>query len=918
MNGCSASDEVIVTVNNPIVDAGSDVTIIKGDSVLLEGSSNGVLNWVVGIDTINTSSVKVSPQVTSIYTLYTIDNANCSAVDYVNVSVITCNLVAYKTTKNVTIYNGYDGYISIDSVINGFKPYSFIWNNGLKLPVLNNVKAGNYSVTITDMFGCKLIENFVISQPAEDTVCHMKVAVNKTDVSNTGGNDGTIFINATDGTKPYQYSWSNGLNKSVSYNLSAGVYYITVTDSKNCKFVKMVEINEPKCNVDFDYTINDTLNNVVFNSISIEGTPTSYYWTMGDGKYSTVINPTKHYNSSGYYNVCLTTYDSITKCKTNVCKDIVIGSGICNAAFDYIVNDSLNTISITDKSFSNTTSRYWTVSNIHVSTVLNPEFKFNNPGMYDVKLTIFDTTTGCYSTKDKQIKVGLPNCISDFSYVSDPANNKVLFINNSKGLIDNKFWNFGDGSFSNLDNEEKTFNKAGEYNVCLTVGDTLFGCMNVVCKNVQVGEIACNVDFDVYVDSLANTAYFNAKTIGSISNYYWEFGDGSTASEISPIKVYKVAGYYNVKLNVYNNDNNCFANAKKLIVISNTLNDCKADFIYTASDESNEILFKDISVGANTNKWMWNYGDGTTSSGQNTTKVYYTSGYKNVCLNITDSTGCKSFICKEVIVNTKTSNGCKAEFNYIVENNDVYFTDLSNGNIVDWKWVFGDGETSSISSPVKSFNDTGFYNVTLTIKAQNGCSKTAMKIININSEEQMKAGFGYVVDTLNKKENSHPVDFVGASFGDPAIISWNFGDEVVDSTTLTPTHEYADTGFYNVCLTISSLKLNQTNTYCDDVHVKGIIDAIKEIKTDNATIINVYPNPFKSHTNLAFQLNEKAKVSIEVYDMLGNKIITLFEGEKTIGKHNIIWSPSSDINGIYFVRFTTNNDQSIKKIIINK
>ncbi len=65
-----------------------------------------------------------------------------------------------------------------------------------------------------------------------------------------------------------------------------------------------------------------------------------------------------------------------------------------------------------------------------------------------------------------------------------------------------------------------------------------------------------------------------------------------------------------------------------------------------------------------------------------------------------------------------------------------------------------------------------------------------------------------------------------------------------------------------------------------------------------------YPNPFTTHTTLTYRLPERADVRLEVYDMLGRRITTLFEGTALPGTHTTTWDASATVPGAYVARLT--------------
>ncbi len=77
-----------------------------------------------------------------------------------------------------------------------------------------------------------------------------------------------------------------------------------------------------------------------------------------------------------------------------------------------------------------------------------------------------------------------------------------------------------------------------------------------------------------------------------------------------------------------------------------------------------------------------------------------------------------------------------------------------------------------------------------------------------------------------------------------------------------------------------------------------------------------YPNPFSSITNISYTLSKPAHVELSVYNMLGQKIATLFDGEMSAGTHSDRWDAQNVPSGIYFLKINVGNNSIIKKALV--
>lgn len=195
----------------------------------------GVVNWSNG-QTGNT----VSGLAPGNYSVSLTDANGCPVIETFIISPGGCTLTASYTVTNVSCHGGNNGTISLD-LSNEADPVAFQWSNGQtgSAPVLQNLSAGTYSVTLTDQNSCTaIIENMVVNQPlpvsSELTITHE---------STPGAKDGTASISVQGGTGSYVINWSNGTSGASVSNLTPGEYSVTVTDSNGCTQSQVFVIN---------------------------------------------------------------------------------------------------------------------------------------------------------------------------------------------------------------------------------------------------------------------------------------------------------------------------------------------------------------------------------------------------------------------------------------------------------------------------------------------------------------------------------------------------------------------------------------------------------------------------------------------------------------------------------------------------
>jgi len=157
--------------------------------------------------------------------------------------VITEPIVLTTNQTNVNCNGGNDGTATVTAT-GGTAPYTYSWNTAAVQTnaTVSNLKAGTYTVTITDANGFETTASVTISEPTK-----LEVAVTPIDVSCNTGIDGTATVTVNGGTAPYMYSWDNGItsNTNEATDLSAGTYEVTVTDANGCIITETFTIKEP-------------------------------------------------------------------------------------------------------------------------------------------------------------------------------------------------------------------------------------------------------------------------------------------------------------------------------------------------------------------------------------------------------------------------------------------------------------------------------------------------------------------------------------------------------------------------------------------------------------------------------------------------------------------------------------------------
>ncbi len=156
----------------------------------------------------------------------------------INNHVPASMIQVYDSVNMVKCFGQKTGSIYLNTV-GDYPPFSYLWNNGSIAKNRPSVKAGTYTVTVTDAMGNTVSKTIVVTQPPK-----LLSTVTKTNIKCGGKSTGKITLNITGGTPPYFVIWSTGDTGTYIDSLIAGVYTATITDANGCMLIKTVTLTE--------------------------------------------------------------------------------------------------------------------------------------------------------------------------------------------------------------------------------------------------------------------------------------------------------------------------------------------------------------------------------------------------------------------------------------------------------------------------------------------------------------------------------------------------------------------------------------------------------------------------------------------------------------------------------------------------
>lgn len=768
--GCTATDNLLITVNPlPIVNAGPDTTACDQPNPFQLSYSPPGGTWTGS----NVTSTGIfTPNGTGTFTLtYTFTNANgCTNSDTRVVTIIS------PTQPDA----GPDFAVCIDApnVTLSPAPAGGTWSGSFTTPagIFNPTVAGSFDLVYTLGSGACLLRDTLIA------------LVNPLPVVNAG-NDFSICIDAgiqnLSGT-PSGGTWTGtGItNPSGEFTPSAAgpgnkTLTYSFTDPNGCSNSDnaIITVNPlPVVNAGND----TTLCNQPF-PIQFTATPSGGTWTGTGITSSGLFTP----NSTGSFNLTYTFTNANSCTNSDIRVVTVVNPTQADAGPDLEACIDAPDVQLNGTPVSGT----WTGSFVNSSGLFNP----TNAGTFP--LVISNGAGNCLTRDTMLFNVHpLPavNVGTDAEFC--PSENAVNF----SGSPANGIWSGNGITDVTLGTFDPGTAPAGTHTIVYTYTNPVTGCINrdTLLAIVHPMPVA-NFTYNPITCIGTNELFTNTSTLANQNN--WSFGDGNTASLVSPTHSYSSAGFFDVELVVITSFG-CLDSITHQIEVRIPP---VADFSLTPDSACGpmQVNFTDLSLGQSLT-YNWDYGNGQSSTGavpvsqtypaSSTSDTSYTItlSLTNFCGSSTHSKAITVMPSPTAVFGTLTDIGC-TPLDLDIVNNSFGLPDT-------YEWNFGDGSTSTDSAATLQHTFyTGTEDTTYTIQliVSNECGSDTIQHQITVLPPQVNAFFnidnpsGCVPHTINLTQFSQ-----GASFS-----SWDFGDGNL-STVYNPSHTFTTPGTYVVSL----------------------------------------------------------------------------------------------------------------------
>jgi len=583
--------------------------------------------------------------------------------------------------------------------------------------------------------------------------------------------------------------------------------------------VPVVELLADCSSVGFDAT----------GSTDADGNGLSFRWHFGDGRQSPEAAVVHRYDQPGTYQAVLEVIDDSGQTAHGALARMPVtvnAAPIAQAGDDRLAapGQLLSFDGTGSRDVDGAIAQYlWDFGDGSTGEGVAPTHAFERPGTYRVTLTVRDGAAApCDFGLDRlDVRVNA-------APVAVPGESRTLAIGESTvldgsrsfdtdGQILSYTWDLGDGTTATTPTVEHAYRQPGRYDVSLSVRDDADAINSVATERTTIvvnGPPVAEAGTDRRA-AIAEVVEFDASGSvdpdGRITEYQWDFGDGHVGAGPRVAYAFTEAGRYQVKLNVRDDSASSTDSAEtSVVIVVNAPPKAVAgeDRVISAS----EVQF-DASQSADADgqiaRYLWEFGDGSTSAEANPVHAYRTPGTYPVNLTVTDDSGTVRSADRDsltVVVNAPPVADAGPDQAGAPSQSLTFASTQSfdtDGDIDQFMWDFGDGATGTGRVVAHAFDRPGTYTVKLAVTDNTGHPRAIdydESTVTINAPPVANAG----PDVLAAP--GQPVTLSGRqSFdldGQVSSYRWTFSDGQGEASTADATRTFEFPGVYTAQLSI--------------------------------------------------------------------------------------------------------------------
>ncbi len=585
------------------------------------------------------------------------------------------------------------------------------------------------------------------------------------------------------------------------------------------------------------------------------GDPETLAWTFGDGTVGQGQVVEKTFQVEGIYEVSLTASngqgsDTETATITVVPGGIAPQAVIGNAPTSIVAGQSLALVS---ESTNSPTSTDWDFGDGAFATGREVFHSWDDPGEYRITLTVSNAAGEDTTFRTIVVEPAIDPPVARFNesdlevIVGETLSFNDQSLNNPSSIV----WEFGNGTTAQGPNVTNSWNRVGRFTVTLTVTneagsdstsktvtvlpepvDPPVASFRVASTNATVGEILNFID----------------TSTGDPTSWSWDFGDGSPARPAqNPAGGFNQPGTYEVTLTATNAGGS--SQFSRTIIVADP-----PIASFTTSAVELAVEFNDTTINGPTS-WLWDFGDGTSSTVPNPVKIFTAPGTYTVSLVASNTSGDSTPFTTTVTVAEKP----EADFKIVSINGlTVAFENLSRNAPTSYSWDFDDGVTQADPSFERSytFRAGGTYDVTLTASNAAGSDDITIPVTVTPAPPKASINCGAPVNdtvTCSAAGSSNASSYAWSASPNATSIT-----QVGDQATLV----FGGNGTYTVEVVVTSAD-NQTDDASDDVTIALPVPDITNIsvQTNLNAVVQLGASATNSPTDWTWTIPGDATIS---------------------------------------------------------
>jgi len=338
-------------------------------------------------------------------------------------------------------------------------------------------------------------------------------------------------------------------------------------------------------------------------------------------------------------------------------------------------------------------------------------------------------------------------------------------------------------------------------------------------------------------DAVTFTAPSSGGPFGTITDYSWDFGDGTTDdTDTTPTDTHPFSrGTYPVALTITNDAGDTFTGTETITVDTPPDGVLPAAQVIATPGQTVSLDGSDSTAagGGSITSYTWDFGDGTapvTADSSAATHVYTTPGIYTATLTVTDNLGvAASTAAAQTVIVDQPAAAFTPSSTTLAPNTFGTFnasgSDDPVGAITDYSWSFGDGssqDTGNLSTATRSYGERGRYPVALTVTNSYGQTATTTRTVTVDKAPTAAFTPSATVTTTGAALSFNAGASAAMTGGSIADYGWTFGDGSSQDTgaTAAAAHAYSAPGTYTVALTTTD-DLGMSATVSEQVTIKA-------------------------------------------------------------------------------------------------